>query len=48
MKLGIVGSGIIAKEFLSIAHHLKNTMILSLCCTKKRAKTKPECLQRSI
>ncbi|RFZ78892.1 gfo/Idh/MocA family oxidoreductase [Lacrimispora amygdalina] len=35
MKLGIVGSGIIVKEFLSIARHLKHTMILSLCCTKR-------------
>lgn len=35
MKLGIVGSGIIVKEFLSIAHHLKHTTILSLCSTKR-------------
>lgn len=35
MKLGIVGSGIIAKEFLSIAQHLKYTVMSSLCCTKR-------------
>ena len=35
MKLGIVGSGIIVKDFLSIAHHLKHTKIVSLCSTKR-------------
>lgn len=35
MKLGIVGSGIIVKEFLTISHHLKHTSVLSLCCTKR-------------
>jgi len=35
MKLGIVGTGIIVKEFLSVANNLKHTTILSLCSTKR-------------
>lgn len=38
MKLGIAGTGIIAKEFLSIAHHLEKTELYALCSTKRSEK----------
>lgn len=35
MKLGIVGSGMIVKEFLTITHYLKETELTAICGTKR-------------
>lgn len=35
MKLGIVGSGMIVKEFLPIVHHLDKMELTAICCTKR-------------
>ena len=39
MKLGIVGSGIIVQEFLTIAHHLKETELTAICYTERSRET---------
>jgi predicted dehydrogenase len=35
MKLGIVGSGMIVKEFLPIVHYLAKVELTAICCTKR-------------
>lgn len=39
MKLGIVGSGIIVQEFLTITHHLKETELTAICYTERSRET---------